>query len=156
MCDSGVTQDPPRKTIWLHMNLPLYSPNAPSLSSKAGIGGVRATGPLPNITKHLTRRARCIVRLERYRMKVIALAKISVDRQRRGNGLPSTLARQPATHPAGKGVGFVVADVADWLARVDISHATERHDLPAIIVELPVKRCIPPALLNHAPRIGEP
>ena len=25
-----VAQEPPRSTYWLHMNLPLYSPNAPS------------------------------------------------------------------------------------------------------------------------------
>ena len=30
MCDRGVTHDPPRRTIWLHMNLPLYSPRAPA------------------------------------------------------------------------------------------------------------------------------
>ena len=25
----GVAQEAPRRTIWLHMNLPLYSPSAP-------------------------------------------------------------------------------------------------------------------------------
>ena len=28
--DAGVAQEPPRKTNWLHMNFPLYSPSAPS------------------------------------------------------------------------------------------------------------------------------
>ena len=28
-CERGVKHEPPRSTIWLHMNLPLYSPSAP-------------------------------------------------------------------------------------------------------------------------------
>src|SRR6185437_4897096 len=30
MCSRGVAQDPPRRTSWLIMNLPLYSPSAPA------------------------------------------------------------------------------------------------------------------------------
>ena len=30
-CPAGVTQEPPRSTYWLAMNLPLYSPTAPAL-----------------------------------------------------------------------------------------------------------------------------
>src|SRR5262249_39274515 len=29
-CPSGVAQEPPRSTIWPHMNLPLYSATAPA------------------------------------------------------------------------------------------------------------------------------
>ena len=32
----GVAQEPPRSTIWLHMNLPLYSPTAPAAGRKPG------------------------------------------------------------------------------------------------------------------------
>jgi hypothetical protein len=31
MCDSGLAQEPPRRTYLLHMNLPLHSPNAPAV-----------------------------------------------------------------------------------------------------------------------------
>ena len=36
MWEVGVTTDPPRNTIWLDMNFPLYSPRAPSAGRKPG------------------------------------------------------------------------------------------------------------------------
>src|SRR5271166_5077563 len=38
ICDCGVAQEPPRSTIWLHMNLPLYSPTAPAAARNPGYG----------------------------------------------------------------------------------------------------------------------
>src|ERR1700691_2547593 len=38
MCPAGVAQHPPRKTYWLTMNLPLYSPTAPGAARKPGYG----------------------------------------------------------------------------------------------------------------------
>ena len=33
---AGVTHEPPRSTIWLHMNLPLYSPKSPATGRSPG------------------------------------------------------------------------------------------------------------------------
>src|SRR5215831_15208828 len=38
MCVWEVAHEPPRSTYWLHMNLPLYSPNAPGATRKPGYG----------------------------------------------------------------------------------------------------------------------
>src|SRR5271169_1273553 len=38
MCDCEVAHEPPRRTYWLHMNLPLYSPSAPAGGAYAGYG----------------------------------------------------------------------------------------------------------------------
>ena len=38
MCDSEVAQEPPLRTYWLHMNLPLYSPSAPGSVLNPGYG----------------------------------------------------------------------------------------------------------------------
>ena len=36
VCPGGVTDEPPLRTIWLIMNLPLYSPTGPAAAVKPG------------------------------------------------------------------------------------------------------------------------
>src|ERR1700691_5916439 len=38
VCPAGVAQHPPRRTYWLTMNFPLYSPTAPGAARKPGEG----------------------------------------------------------------------------------------------------------------------
>ena len=44
MWETGVAQDPPRRTSWLHMNLPLYSPSAPSGGENPGTASSEGVG----------------------------------------------------------------------------------------------------------------
>ena len=51
----GVSAQPPRSTIWFDMNLPLYSPIAPSAGVEPRVGVVRRRRPLPAVPVDLAR-----------------------------------------------------------------------------------------------------
>ena len=73
-------------------------------------------------------------------MKRLAFEEVPGDRQGFGGDFPLGLGRQPGAGPAGEGVGLVVADVADRLARDQVAHAREGHRPPLAVVDFPVER----------------
>ena len=53
MWPAGVAAEPPRNTIWPHVNLPLYSAAAPVEAAGTRIRIVRRARPFPGIAVHL-------------------------------------------------------------------------------------------------------
>src|SRR5262249_57484577 len=120
-----------------------------------GVGEVGALRRLPEVGKHLLRRAAVVAR-ERNGFERPRLDEVAGDRQRRGGDLPLRLGRQAAARPAREGVGLEVAHVAERRVEVERSHPGEREALPAAVAALPVERRAPAVLLNAAQPLREP
>ncbi len=156
----GVSAQPPRSTIWLDMNLPLYSPIAPSAGWKPGIGEVGRAGPLPAVAVRLPQPAaggagrgsglRVVGRSVREVADRVALA-VLLDRV-----LPLGLGRQPLARPGRERVGLVVADVGDRQARVDRPGAVQGVLEPDAVDLVPVERRAPALVVDPGPAVGEP
>ena len=82
------------------MNLPLYSPTAPSAGSEAGVGRKGALRPFPDVAEHAAAGPR-----DDGAGLVELVAEIRVG----GGGeiLPFGFGREPRAGPAGESVGFV-------------------------------------------------
>ena len=132
---AGVTQDPPRSTIWLHMNLPLYSPMAPGGGRNPGYGPYGARRPLPDVAVELadTRPARRDGggRVQQPGRQVVGLVACAGDGR---DVLPLGLARQPRTGPAGVRVGLEEAHVDDRCVHVQPLEAAEGEHRPRVAV----------------------
>ena len=111
----------------------------PGGRAKTAVGRVRALRPFPDIAEELHGRcarrgltgAHRVSRMESTRLQEVPLQGDSGGHGRR---LPFRLGGQPGPRPAGEGVGFVVADMADRLVEIQASHAFEGEDLrpPAV------------------------
>lgn len=67
------------------------------------------------------------------------------------------LGGQTGTSPAGKGLGFVVADMAHGRMHVQLAPATQRHLQPtALAVAHPIQRVLPAMAANVRPAVGQP
>src|SRR5262249_3801757 len=84
----------------------------------ARVADVGARCPLPDIAKQLVERASIIRSRDSLRMKMAALKKMTCGSRSGGGCFPFRLHGQTRPGPARKGVGFIVADVAQrfvWL-----------------------------------------
>ena len=110
----------PRKTIWLHMNLPLYSPSAARRRCIAGVRNVWTGSPLPNVAIDLDQsRAQCFKRTGAERR----LLPIPTHQHLGCGRFPFLFRRQSEAGPTGEGIGFVIGDVADRFLGVHRFHA---------------------------------
>src|SRR6185369_1271025 len=79
-----------------------------------------------------------------------------------GGVLPFSFGGETGAFPAGVGVGFVEAHVADGLVRIDRPVSGERPQAPVAIsltlvsVHLPIERRGPALVLDFGPAVGEP
>ena len=113
-CDPRVSHEPPRSTIWLHMNLPLYSPSEPASGGNRG----RARRGWRSIPRR--RRKSAVARCRRPRRGCRRRDRRSCRHgMLTGRHLPFRLGRQSRAGPAGEGIRLVIADVADRALGID-------------------------------------
>ena len=74
----------------------------------------------------------------------------------RSGDLPFGLGRQPRTGPAGKGIGFVKADMSDRRRRIDGAAARQGEAGPAVIAVLPAQRRRDRFVLEPGPAVRQP
>ena len=89
----------------------------------AGIGCVRTASPLPDVPETLSN-SRAIDRS--LRMEMAAFEEIPVRLRVTRGRFPFGLGRQTSPGPAGKGIGFIKAHVANRLRLVDLTETSQR------------------------------
>src|SRR5207249_8685414 len=85
-----------------------------------------------------------------------ALDEVTLRGAGAGSDFPLGLGRQAGAAPVGVGVGFVVADVAERLPRVEGLHAGQGEGPPLAVAALPVERRFPSFARDRGPAVGEP
>src|SRR5262245_42119990 len=70
--------------------------------------------------------------------------------------LPFGFGRQVLAGPAREGIGFVVADVADWEIWIDRPTPAERERMPDAVVLAPIAGRVPAFRLDLGPAVREP
>src|SRR5207244_6688171 len=73
-----------------------------------------------------------------------------------GGDLPLRLGRQAFSGPFGKSVGFVKADMAEGLSRVQPAAAGQGKDRPFAAFPMPIERRLPALLANGRPAVRKP
>src|SRR5262249_46495397 len=111
--------------------------------------------PFPNVAEHLPL-DRVIGRWRPVgtRLKIASVSKIPRDRHAFGGDLPFRFARQPFSSPFGEGVGFVKADMANWLGGVQATPTGQGEDRPFPFLAAPVERRFPTLAPNCRPAVG--
>src|SRR5215472_3301524 len=89
-------------------------------------------------------------------MKSFALQQIALHKDLLCRDLPFELGRQARACPSGKGIGLVVADVADRLRLTNLAHPGAGELQPVISIFFPIERRRPPVRLYRLPAVGKP